>query len=248
MQMARSKSTEKLPEIIAHKGFHRDCLPNSIDACIEACRIGADWIEVDIRRTVDNMIIVYHDPDFDGIPVNNLSFERLSRTAGERGLTIPTLTEIMDIVSGNIRLLIDLKEAGYEKELCELLLGKLQLEEFIIVSLLENSLDVIKKNFPHIKTGITLGSTKSKTPLRKLIEDIFPFKRAARVDAQSIIPNRIFLLVNIHKRSRKKGYRVIVWTVNRKSTLRKLIAGRLVDGIITDNPDVALDIRNRIKD
>ena len=47
--------------IIAHRGASADKPENTVDAFVEAGRQGADWVELDVRLTLDGELIVNHD-------------------------------------------------------------------------------------------------------------------------------------------------------------------------------------------
>lgn len=48
--------------IIGHRGASKAFRENTISAFVGAAEAGADWVELDIRRTSDGEIVVHHDP------------------------------------------------------------------------------------------------------------------------------------------------------------------------------------------
>ena len=48
--------------IIGHRGASKAFRENTIAAFVGAAEAGADWVELDIRRTSDGEIVVHHDP------------------------------------------------------------------------------------------------------------------------------------------------------------------------------------------
>ncbi|HOU76043.1 MAG TPA: glycerophosphodiester phosphodiesterase [Candidatus Dojkabacteria bacterium] len=55
--------------LIAHRGANRIFTENTLEAILEAYRWGATHAEIDVHRTKDNKLIVFHDPvttRFDG--------------------------------------------------------------------------------------------------------------------------------------------------------------------------------------
>ena len=54
-------SSNKRPLVIAHRGASADFPENSLDAFSGAFEQGADWIELDVRRTKDGVLVVHHD-------------------------------------------------------------------------------------------------------------------------------------------------------------------------------------------
>ena len=48
-------------EITAHRGDSIKALENTIPAFEKAIESGADWIELDVKETRDNVPVVFHD-------------------------------------------------------------------------------------------------------------------------------------------------------------------------------------------
>lgn len=103
---------------VAHRGLHSPGIPeNSLAACQEAIRHGY-IIELDVRRTKDDVLVVFHDENLlrmtgqDRI-VEDCSFADLQRLSlagtGER---IPTLPEFLGTTGGRTGLLIEVKTHG----------------------------------------------------------------------------------------------------------------------------------------
>ena len=50
-------------EITAHRGDSVKALENTLPAFEKAIESGADWIELDVKETSDNVPVVFHDSD-----------------------------------------------------------------------------------------------------------------------------------------------------------------------------------------
>ena len=102
---------------IAHRGLHdgNNAIPeNSLSAFAKA--ITADYpIELDVRLLGDGMIVVFHDSDLNrscGIPkkLAHLKSEQLKRyLLFNTSETIPTFLDVLEMVAGQVPLLIELK-------------------------------------------------------------------------------------------------------------------------------------------
>ena len=57
---------QKRPLIIAHRGASADFPENSLDAFSGALQQGADWVELDVRRSKDGVLVVHHDAHLAG--------------------------------------------------------------------------------------------------------------------------------------------------------------------------------------
>lgn len=49
------------PAVVAHRGASADHLENTVEAFLAARDQGADWVELDVRRTADGALAVHHD-------------------------------------------------------------------------------------------------------------------------------------------------------------------------------------------
>ena len=110
--------------VSAHQGYPR--LLNS----------GADFLEVDIRRTKDGAIVISHDEP---------------RPGGKH----VTLDDVLQAAAGRIGLQLDLKEPGYEFELIRSALERLPQDKLVVTTEMEDSIRVIKERFPEIRAGLT---------------------------------------------------------------------------------------------
>lgn len=54
---------ESSTQILAHRGASRACPENTLEAFRRAGEMGADAVELDVRRTADGALVVHHNPD-----------------------------------------------------------------------------------------------------------------------------------------------------------------------------------------
>jgi len=97
---------------------------------------GADFIEVDIRRTPQEVIVLAHD----GLQPARKYVE---------------LDEVLDAACGKIGLQLDLKEEGYEIALLNRVLEKCSPDKVVVTTDKAESLRKIKAAFPKVTTGLT---------------------------------------------------------------------------------------------
>lgn len=77
--------------ILAHRGYHRSRPENTLAAFEAAVAQGVDGIETDLRVSLDDRLILFHDAALaDGTPVAELTRGQLARAAGH---AVPTLEE-----------------------------------------------------------------------------------------------------------------------------------------------------------
>jgi len=234
--------TEKL--IVAHRGAPGYAKENTIESFEKAVALGADMIEFDVRRTKDDVLILFHDEWIQGKPVNDLVYEVMKQIAGGQGFHLPTVEEVLRWSKGRIRLDIELKEKGCEKKLAELLVRFLKEDQFIISSFHESSLKIIKDNYPGIHVGLLLG--KSKAPPWTRISEFFPMRRCRKAHVDFLVAHFKLLRFGFLERARRSHKSVFVWTVNDEETIWELLNDERVCAIITDRPDLAVSLRKKL--
>ena len=235
---------EKL--IIAHRGAPRYAKENTIESFEKAMVLGADMIEFDVRRTKDNVLIAYHDEMIQGHSTKDLTYEAISQMARHQGFDIPTVEEVLKWSRGKIRLDVELKEEGYEKEIVELLSGYFDEDQFVITSFNDASLKVIKQRYPRIKTGLILGRGIPSYHILTRLQEFFPMKRCKKAKADFLVAHLKLLRVGFLERARRSHLPVFVWTVNDEETISRLLHDRRVYAIITDKPDLAVSLRKKL--
>jgi len=109
----------KIILIAANRGVHNDFPENSMSAFTKAIELGVDVIEIDIRNTKDNFLVIMHDDTVDRMTngkgrVNELTFEEIGklRLKFNGQLTdekIPTLEEVLMLAKGKILVDLDIK-------------------------------------------------------------------------------------------------------------------------------------------
>ena len=101
--------------VFAHRGMHgAGVVENSIAAFTEAI-VNNFGIECDVQRSSDGQAIVFHDWDMARLTgQTGLLIDHSASQLGKIGLvdgddTIPTLRQVLDLVSGHVPLLIEIK-------------------------------------------------------------------------------------------------------------------------------------------
>src|ERR1700685_3754676 len=108
---------------ISHRGEHLERPENTIPAFQEAIRVGADFIEVDVRTTSDGKLVLSHDATVDRCtdgkgPVSYMTFEQvealdagIKKAPEYAGTKIPTFAQALDLARGKIGIYVDVKNA-----------------------------------------------------------------------------------------------------------------------------------------
>ena len=232
--------TQPRPVIIAHRGashYHQENTMESFEAAVE---MRAEMMEFDVRRTADNVLVIHHDFDFAGSEIKAVSIKQVEEKAEAAGYRIPTLVDVLQLCKDKILLDIELKEAGYEEQVLETVLGILEPEQFVISSGIDGAIRKIKDINPAIRTGLLVGDR----PRRQLLSNLYPGRRVRRTGADVLVVSSKLLKLGFLSTTRNLGLPVWVYTVNDRKELWKLITDERVGAIFTDRPDVGLFLRD----
>jgi len=210
---------------------------NTIEAFTQALAMGADGVELDVRRAVDGVLVVHHDPI---TPSGDLIATTPSTVVRAAHPGIPTLTEALDACAGRL-VNIEIKNAplepGYDRgdraaDTVVALLDERRRDRVIVSSFQLSTIDRVRVCSPSVPTALLTVTRAAARLMDRIVEGghqaLHPGRQAlSRRRAEQIVAH-----------AHDRGLAVNVWTVNAPATLRRLRdAG--VDGFITDVPDVA---------
>ena len=226
--------------IIAHRGASAYEPENSLRAIETAIKLKADMVEVDIRKSKDGELVVIHDEFVDRVSdgkgfVKNLTLKRLKKLNLALGEKIPTLKEVLSVVKGRVKLVVEVKSEGLERKLVKLLEKEGMVEYVIISSFNHQTIKKIKALNRKIACGIIF---KCK-PLN-------PPQQALDVEAEAVFPYHSYVSKDFVEKLHKEGLNVYAWTVDDVNRGRELIKSE-VDGIVTNKPDIFTGVKLNLK-
>lgn len=227
--------------VIAHRGASAYAPENTLPAFALAVEQGADMIELDVQRSADGALVVFHDfttERWDGQQrrVAECRLDEL-RSLDIGGARVPTLAEACAFArEQNIRLNIELKALGIGAAVVRVVRDERISDGVLFSSFAPSVVQEVAEAAPEIPRAYLMG-TRTMRPWVRLRES-WPFRalRAARATAWHPA-YQIPLLERVLPRVRRAGYQVNVWTVNEVAVMQRLLTLG-VDGIITDTPDV----------
>jgi glycerophosphoryl diester phosphodiesterase len=108
-------------QIFAHRGTSGHDPENTLRAFRGALAAGADGVEFDVHATVDRVPVVIHDRDVARTTngqghVDELTLAQVQALDAGEGERVPTLTEALDVLGDKLRLYVEVKQAGIERE------------------------------------------------------------------------------------------------------------------------------------
>ena len=215
--------------------------------------MGTDCIEIDVHQTMDSVLVVIHDEDIDRTTggsgmIDELTFNEIrSHSAGRwfdpqySDEKVPSLQEVLDLVRGRTRLLIEIKGGGkkypgIEKRIIEAIYSRDARNWCAVQSF-------------HNQTLMTLHRMDSTLSLHKLIMFDLPvlpvyFDKGIQFGGirdynfvEAVNLNRRFVSEAFVSMLHRNGFKVHVWTVNDSLEIVRLFQMG-VDGVITDFPNI----------
>jgi glycerophosphoryl diester phosphodiesterase len=215
--------------LLGHRGCRGEFTENTFAAFDHALESGCDGFEFDVRRTADAVPVVWHDARLRGHFISRQKFgslrERCLTAGGLRRRPSIALCELEAVLARYAQVAwmdIEVKVRGVEAQVAELVRRYLPARGFVISSFRRRVLLELHRIDPSLPLG-------------------FIFERMPRATVWSGLPvayvkpsARLVTAARV-RQFHAEGKKVLVWTVNHASAMRRLgEAG--VDGMIGDDP------------
>lgn len=218
--------------IVAHRGFSGLYPENTLLSFRKAVEVGADFVELDVNQTKDDILVVIHDSTVDRTTngkgkVEQLTYEEIKQLdagawKGFPGETIPSLEEVLLEIAGKAKIFIEIKKCDVEK-LVEMI-RKLKVEEEVIVGSFD--IEYVKK-IRRLAPEVTTSLITSEIP-----RDLRPL---LRYGIQQLSVYFRSLNREVVKRLFSHGLTVNVWTPNTDEELEYALSLD-VQSVTTDFP------------
>lgn len=227
---------------IAHRGGSGP--ENSLAAIRHSLELGVDAIEIDVWWIADQLWVTHDRRLGNQLPGNgrllDQSLDTLTDLRLENGETIPTLSQVLELVAERCVLNIELKGPDCAPAVCRLLQDRCAerpsaLNAYVISSFDHWQLQYCLKHLPSVKRGV-------------LIEGI-PLDYARCCDAlqaYSFHPHLNFLNAELVADAHRRGLVVYSYTANHLEDWQYLQSLN-VDGAFTDYPNELLAFNKTIR-
>ena len=96
--------------IIGHRGACGYEAENTIRSFEKAIELGADYVELDVQKTLDDEIVVFHDKRLpDKTLIEDITLLSLKKELMKVRINVPTLDEVLEFIKGRIGVNIEIK-------------------------------------------------------------------------------------------------------------------------------------------
>jgi glycerophosphoryl diester phosphodiesterase len=235
---------------IAHRGASASLPDNTLLSFDRAISENADMIELDVRKTSDNKLVLFHDWTISSyshssseinIPklVSHTNSEELHNHCQNTGFELAFLDEVLERFGNQVDINIELKAGGYEKEIVDMV-NKYDLANRVIFSsFFPWIIKKIKNYDKRLKAGWIIGQEQVillNRLARPIVSMLFN-----KMEADSAHLHYEIITPAVISHFHLKHIPIFAWTVNSGSVFDYLIEIG-VDGIITDQPGVLRSI------
>lgn len=253
------------PQVIAHQGGDGVWPGDTLYAFEKAVEIGADVLEMDAHITKDGHIVLMHDETVDDTTdgtglIEEMTLAELkgldaaydwSKDGGQtfpyrgQGIQVPALAEVFERFP-QMRYVIEIKKSGIpvEQPLCDLIRQHNMQDKVLIASFHDAVMQNFRAACPEVATSASRGEVTKFVILGKVFlsglvapgyESIQPPFDPAESYNIPIMTRRFI------REAHRKNIKVEPWTVDDPDLMRQYIECG-VDGIITDRPDLMVEL------
>jgi glycerophosphoryl diester phosphodiesterase len=251
--------------VIAHQGGNHLWPDNTLFAFQNALDLGVDVLEMDLHITSDNVLVIIHDETVDRTTDGSGEVEQMTlaeikaldaayrwtRDEGAtyphrgQGISIPTLEEIFQAFPGQ-RMTIEIKktERSMAAPFCATIRKYNMQERVLVASFHDVRLAEFRAECPEVATSSARQETTifvllTKVWLGGLVSPEFHSLQVPRASSGITVMTPGFV-----RAAHARNLKVETWTINDPEEM-KLYLDWGVDGIITDRPDLLLEILER---
>jgi glycerophosphoryl diester phosphodiesterase len=221
--------------VYAHRGASASEPENTVPAFRAAARMGADGVELDVRRTADGAAVVVHDAALsDGRAVVDVPLDEVPPE-------VPRLEEALDACEGLV-VNVEVKNAPWDGDfdpdeaLADLVVRTLAdrggRDRVIVSSFGEGAVARVRALAPDLPTAL-LTAVLTDEQVDGLVEEVVAAGHVA------LHPHHLTVTPHLLERCHGAGLAVNTWTVDEPERIAAL-AALGVDGVVTNVPDVAL--------
>jgi glycerophosphoryl diester phosphodiesterase len=252
--------------IASHRGRGVDRNENTIDAFREAVQRGANVIELDVHRTADGHLLVWHDEYLAGYEFARLTLTEVRLNQPYR---LPTLRECAAELRDLVQLDIELKDEDTEQAVIETMLAEPHVwrrRDFVLTSFHRSMLEAVRRCDRYVRTGLLVSDKDAfRAALRDFVDLRADFIGPAHTlvddyeppDASAADRARARFARTMLQTAIKENVPLVPWSDSsddldqalkeeKENRLAFLLCERAVVGIITDDVAAALRVKRTL--
>ncbi len=224
--------------IIGHRGAPFLVPPgNTLASLRRAIEVGAQMLEVDVRRTRDDVLILDHENvhllDGEEVPLRERSFHQWRQHGGGWGAELTTLEDAFALtMEANVGLMLDFKEPGTETLIARAIRhSSFPLDALLVAGANDASRRILRSLDPRIPLSLTLDVDHKHLITPALLLEL---------DTEAVTWHHRLLTPELVDILHRRDKLVYAWTVDLAEDMRRMRYVCQVDGIISNSPDMLL--------
>lgn len=209
---------------------------NTLRSIKRAIEIGVDAVEVDVRRSKDDRLVLMHDVALDRTTngkgrVDSMTLEQLRTLDAGHGEVIPTLDEAIGLITGRIGAVLEIKEPETLSQVLSVVGDSGNSDRIAFASAWHDSLKTAKARFPGSRCEVLLGCAP--------VNPAMPAALALDAKADGVFMQRQFLSERVVGEAHAKSVMIGAGNVNNSDDLAEVM--RLgVDEVGSDAPELII--------
>ena len=223
----------RLPtQLIAHRGYSALYPENTLLSFEKAIAAGADLIELDVRATKDDKLVVFHDPTLSRIAgievsIGELTLNQLRKVDLGMRQNIPTLEEALHAIKGKAGLNLHLYVKGKHVDRVVELVAEYKLVDTAFLAIPQaEEIARVRREYPDIYVCTGYGAAQADY-----------LEHALKLDAHILqaLRGAPYLSRAWVEKAHEKGFPVEIFYADTYADMKWM--QRLgVDGVLTNNP------------
>ena len=209
---------------------HRCLTAEDIEAAIA---LGADYVEIDVQRTADGVLVLSHDP-VDAAPPGLLRYD-----------------EALGLIAGRTRAHLDLKFQGDEVAAVARAVELLDADDLLVTTHDDVAVRAVRDwadvaGHP-LRVGLSLGRGVRGFALwqavKVRISELWPEVRYHDSRANVAVAHHTLARLRVRRFARRHGLPLLVWTVDTERSLAYWMKPGRAWLVTTNEPELALGLR-----
>jgi len=228
------------PRVVAHRTMQLVARENSLDGINKAAEVGADVVELDVRRALGGAPYLLHDPWLGRVQHVPLLIKWASPSVLAK-VKVPSFADALEAVrANNLMVSVDTKDAGAAPAIIEAVNAAGMLEHVLPWSQHMPAVRAYVRAWPDAEVAL-LRETHDDEANARLLRD------AAAIGARAVSCNEDIVTPEFIAQAKDAGQLVYVWYQSKAKMEERLVsvAEAGLHGVVGDWPDRALELLGR---
>jgi len=208
--------------IVGHRGAPMEAPENTLLSFKRAMDIGVDWIEFDLRKSNDGVLVVIHDETVDRTTdghgkVGEMTFGELQKLDAGNGQKIPSLQQVIGLARGKVGMDMEIKESGIEDAVVDMIKESGIVGGCMVSSFLYDTIRKVRELDPGIMTAAIMD--KMPVNVEKCLDMLFD-----DINTRILMMGKKIATGPLVGEARRLGFEVGIWNADMPDEIEKYAA------------------------